>query len=117
MNLPYHIDGKIINGLICVSFSSLMISMYCSVSIFQKLIGRFNFIVSNALSLISAAIIDGVIMGIFFTFNTHFSYLRILDIFGRELSYKMMYAFTAFVIMYLILKMSKNMNLSFNLNK
>jgi len=118
MQLPYYIDGKIVNGLVFVSLSSLMISMYWSTSIFQKLTSKFNFVISNALSLMSAAIIDGVIMSIFFIFNNYFSYSRILDIFSKELSYKMMYAFTVSAIMLFVLKMYKiSMNLNHNLNK
>lgn len=118
MQLPYYIDGKIVNGLVFVSFSSLMISMYWSTSIFQKLTSKFNFVISNALSLMSAAIIDGVIMSIFFIFNNYFSYSRILNIFSKELSYKMMYALTVSAIMLFVLKMYKiSMNLNHNLNK
>ena len=36
-DLPYHINGKLINGLAIASFSAVMISMYWSASVFQKL--------------------------------------------------------------------------------
>lgn len=113
LQLPYYIDGKIVNGLVFASFSSLMISMYWSASVFQKLTGKFNIVISNALSLVIASIIDGFIMGLFFGLNNQFSYSRILDIFSRELSYKMLYGFVASAIIFVVLKMFKTTN---NLN-
>lgn len=96
--LPYYIEGKIINGLVLVSFSSVMISFYWSTSVFQKLASKFSFVKSNALSFVLAAIIDGLIMGLFFIVNNNFSYPRVFDIFSRELLYKMMYGFIASVL-------------------
>ena len=116
LQLPYYIDGKIVNGLVFASFSSLMISMYWSTYVFQKLTSRLSLVMSNALSLIIAAIIDGFIMGLFFTLNKQFSYSRILDIFSRELSYKMLYGFVASAIIFVVLKMFKTReNLNQNL--
>jgi hypothetical protein len=117
MQLPYYIDGRIVNGLVFASLSSLMISMYWSNSVFQKLTLNFSIVISNALSLIMAAIIDGFIMALFFTLNNQFSYSRILDIFSRELSYKMLYGFVASAIIFVVLKMFKTNNLNHNLNK
>lgn len=113
LQLPYYIDGKIVNGLVFASFLSLMISMYWSASVFQKLTSKFNIVLSNALSLVVASIIDGFIIGLFFTLNKQFSYSRVLDIFSRELSYKMLYGFVASVIIFVVLKMFKTTN---NLN-
>ena len=116
LQLPYYIDGKIVNGLVFASFLSLMISMYWSNSVFQKLTSKFSIAISNALSLIIAAIIDGFIMGLFFTLNKQFSYSRVLDIFSRELSYKMLYGFAASAIIFVVLKMFKTReNLKHNL--
>jgi hypothetical protein len=111
--LPYYIDGKIVNGIVFASFSSLMISMYWSSSLFQKLVTRFKFVVSNAISLILATILDGFIMGVFFALNNNFSYSRVLDIFSRELSYKILYGFVASAIIFVVLKIFKATN---NLN-
>ena len=113
LQLPYYIDGKIVNGLVFASFLSLMISMYWSNSVFQKLTSKFSIAISNALSLVVASIIDGFIMGLFFILNNQFSYSRVLDIFSRELSYKMLYGFVASVIIFVVLKMFKTTN---NLN-
>ena len=67
--LPYYIDGHIVNGLVFASFLSLMISLYWSTSALQKFSSKFSFVVSNTLSLIIAALIDGLIMSLFFVFN------------------------------------------------
>lgn len=105
--LPYYIDGKIVNSLVFASFSSLIISMYWSTSVFQELTSRRSVIISNALSLILAAIIDSVVMSLFFILNNHFSYSKVLYIFSRELSYKITYIFIASAIMFVVLRMFK----------
>ena len=114
--LPYYIDGKIVNGLVFVSFSSLMISMYCTALVFEKLSITLNFIMSNALSISLAAIIDGFIMALFFLTKKEFSYTRVLDIFNKEVSYKIMYLLVASVIISMALNVLKNnTNLNNNL--
>lgn len=108
MKIPYYIDGKIVNGLVFASFSSLMISMYWSSAVFQKLINKFGFVKSNALSLILSSVIDGSIMGIFFIVNNKFSHSRVLDIFSREVSYKIAYILAASFVIHLFVRMFKN---------
>jgi hypothetical protein len=116
--IPYYIDGKIVNGLVFASFSSLMISMYWSSVVFQKLTKKLDFIKSNALSLILASVIDGSIMGIFFIVNNKFSHSRVLDIFSREVSYKIAYILAASFVIHLFVKMFKNRDsLSHNLGR
>ena len=110
MQLPYYIDGSIVKGLIFASLSSLMISLYWSTSALQKFSSKFSFVVSNTLSLIIAAIIDGILMSLFFAVNKNFSYLRILDIFSRELSYKILYGFFASIIIFAAFKIFKVTN-------
>lgn len=106
--LPYYIDGKLVNGLVFASFSSVMVSMYWSASIFQILRRKYNFAISNALSLAVAALIDGVIMGVFFMINKGFTYERILDIFKKELFYKGLYGVVASVIIAVAFYVFKN---------
>jgi hypothetical protein len=116
--LPYYIDGTIVNGLVFASFSSLMISMYWSSVVFQKLTKTLGFIKSNALSLILSSVIDGFIMGVFFILNNKFSHSRVLDIFSREVSYKIAYILAASFMIHLFVKMFKNRdNLSHNLGR
>ena len=89
--LPYYIDGRLVNGLVVASFSSLMVSLYFSTSTLTRFCSRFGFAVANVLSLGIAAIIDGFVIGLFFVINNNFSYARIINIFSKELSYKMFY--------------------------
>ena len=106
--LPYYIDGRLVNGLVVASFSSLIISLYFSTSALTRFYSRFGFVIANALSLGIAAIIDGFIMRLFFTINHNFSYARIMDIFNRELSYKILYGLLASAIIFFALKLLKN---------
>ncbi len=106
--LPYYIDGRLVNGLVVASFSSLIISLYFSVSAFARFYSRFGFVIANALSLSIAAIIDGFIMRLFFTINNNFSYTRIMDIFNKELSYKILYGLLASAIIFVALRLLKN---------
>ena len=96
--LPYYIDGKLVNDLVFASLSSVMVSMYWLTSILQILRRKYNFAISNALSLAVAALIDGLIMGVFFVINNGFTYERIIDIFKRELFYKSLYGVVASLI-------------------
>lgn len=105
--LPYYIDGRIVNGLVFASFLSLIVSLYFSTFAVLKFYDRFGFVVANALSLIIAAVIDGFVMGLFFTINNNFTYSKILDIFSRELSYKMFYGVLASAIIFTTVKMVK----------
>lgn len=105
--LPYYIDGKLVNGLVFASLSSLLVSIYWSTSVFHKLTPKYNFVISNAFSLAIAAVIDGIVMGSFFMVNNNFSYGKILDIFSRELSYKILYGFIVSIIMLTVLKTIK----------
>ena len=98
--LPYYIDGRLVNGLVVASFSSLITSLYFSVSAFTRFYSRFGFVIANSLSLAIAAIIDGFIMSLFFVINNNFSYARIMDIFSRELSYKMFYGVLASILIF-----------------
>ena len=105
--LPYYIDGKIINGLVTASLASVMISLYWSATIFQKLGSKFSFAISNVLSIIAAAVVDGVIMGAFFIINNNLSYARVADIFIREVSYKTLYSLVASAIIVAAMRMLK----------
>jgi hypothetical protein len=102
--IPYYIDGRLVNGLVVASFSSLIISLYFSVSAFARFYSRFGFVVTNGLALIIAAIIDGFVMGLFFTINNNFTYSRMLDIFSRELAYKTFYGVLGSAIIFAVIK-------------
>ena len=100
--LPYYIDGSLVNGLVIASFSSLIVSLYFSSSALTRFYSRFGFVIANALSLAIAAIIDGCVISLFFVINNNFSYARIMDIFSRELSYKMFYGVLASILIFAV---------------
>ena len=87
-----------------------MVSLYCSTLAFQRFHNRFSFVLSNALSLIIAATIDGMFMSLFLAVNNHFSHLRILNILVGELSYKILYGFIASTIILAAFKIFKTIN-------
>ena len=102
LNLPYYIDGNIMNGLIEASFSSLFISICFSYFIFIKSCNKFDIRKAGILSIIASAITDGFIMKLFFIINNKLPYIRILDIFTRELSYKILYGFIIYEIFFIL---------------
>jgi len=102
------IDGSIMYGLVIASFASLLASLYCAVCIFQKIHKKFGFIISNFISLLGAALIDGGIMMMYFYINSSFSHAHILDIATRELSYKIFYGLACGIIMRIAFIILKN---------
>jgi hypothetical protein len=114
MKLPYYIDGHIVNGMVIASLSSLTVSLYWATLVFDRFYGRFSFVLSSALSLIIAGMIDGILMSLFFAFNNNFGYARILDVLGRELSYKAFYGFIASVIILTAFTILNNRNIPNN---
>ncbi|MGI2257683.1 hypothetical protein ACRRVD_04110 [Candidatus Cardinium hertigii] len=63
----YCIAGKPIPGLIGTSLLAILVAGYIGFKIFLKLKARYSFIVSNFISLLIAAFVDHLIMGLFFT--------------------------------------------------
>ena len=114
--LPYHIDGKVINGLVIASFCSVMISIYWSSFIFHKMQGKLSFAKANFISLSVAAIMDGFVMGVFFVINNNFTYTRIAELFAKEVSFKVMYGFIASVLIATTLSALQN-NKTFKITK
>lgn len=111
--LPYYIDGKIINGLSAASFCSVMISMYLAAAVFQSAQHKYSGDTRLttqffALALVTSALIDGLIMGLFFIFNNNLSYKSVFNICIKELSYKLLYCAIAYVIIAIVFNVSKN---------
>jgi hypothetical protein len=106
--IPYYIDGKIINGLVLISFISLMISMCCGTTLFHKLYAQSKVVSANLLSCVVATVTDGLIMGLFFMSNNNFSFERVLDIFIKECSYKLSYGLAICAMIAVVLYILKN---------
>ena len=65
-NKPYFIAGKPINHLIPTSLGAILVASYIGYKIFLKLETRLGFPLSNCISLFIAALVDHLIMGLFF---------------------------------------------------
>jgi len=104
--LPYYVNGKIINGMIAASYCSLLVSLYWSSTVFASLKDKVSIAYSAFVSLVLAAVIDGFVMSMFYAINNKFSYARILDILTREVSYKALYAMLACAIIAYVMKVS-----------
>jgi hypothetical protein len=115
--LPYYVNGKIVHGLVFASFLSLIVSIYFSASIFQRLKSNSNLTVANSIALIGASVIDGIIMGIFFVLNNSFSYSKLGNIFYKELSYKMIYVLISSAVIFTVFKFLKINNNQIDISK
>lgn len=60
------IAGKPISGLIVASLCAILIASYIGLKLFVKLEASYGFAVSNGMSLLIAALVDHLLMGIFF---------------------------------------------------
>lgn len=91
MNKTYFIQGKPINGLFFASYFSVLVSLSMSSFFFMYLnkSKALSFIVSSFLTVIFAAIIDGLFMGVFF--SNLYPTLRVINIFTQEVAYKALY--------------------------
>ena len=107
---PYYINGVLFSGLIVASLFSTMISVYWSALLFNRLSNQLGINLSNTLSIAVAAVIDAVIMSVFFVINNYFSYTKILSIFAEEVSYKILYGLVASLIVVTIAYMLKSKN-------
>ncbi|CDG49858.1 hypothetical protein [Cardinium endosymbiont of Bemisia tabaci] len=63
----YCIAGKPIGGLIGTSLFAILVAGYIGFKLFLKLKATYSFVVSNFISLLIAAFVDHLIMGLFFT--------------------------------------------------
>lgn len=94
-----------INQLL-ISFSSLLISLLISLFIFES-----NIKSSFISFLITASIIDSLIMNLLYSLNDY-SYLKILNIFIKDISYKLFYIFLITFKTNLFNKILKKVNIN-----
>ena len=90
-NLKYYINGELINGLVLASLLSVLVSSYVGLNLVSRLRIKYNSYVSNFISLLAYALVDGVVMSLFFI--NIFSLNRVVSIFTYEVAYKCIYAF------------------------
>ncbi len=99
-NLKYYIQGELISGLVFASLVSVLASSYIGLNLFSRLKLKYNFYVSNFISLLAYAIIDGAVMSLFFI--NIFSVNRVFSIFAYEVTYKCVYGFSACVCLFVL---------------
>lgn len=102
-NQPYYINGTLFKGLVFASLTSSMVAIYWSTNIFTKLQNRLGFAFANIIAISVAAVIDGIVMGSYFIVNNNFSYSRILEIFSKEVFFKILYTVIASAIISIVL--------------
>ncbi|OZG32101.1 hypothetical protein [Rickettsia endosymbiont of Culicoides newsteadi] len=111
-NLDYYINGYAIKGVVFAAFVSVLLSTYCSTSVFLHLksASAYSFNTRNFISLIVCAIVDGVVMLGFFI--NIFSTSRVLSIFYQEVLFKCLYSLAAYICifagLYLVHKVHDN---------
>ncbi len=99
-NLKYYIHGGLISGLVFASLLSVLVSFYIGLNLFSRLKLKYNFYVSNFISLLVYTIVDGVVMSLFFI--NIFSVNKVFSIFAYEAAYKCVYALTACVCLFVV---------------
>lgn len=99
-NLKYYIQGELISCLVFASLVSVLASSYIALNLFSRLKLKYNFYVSNFISLLAYTIIDGAVMSLFFI--NIFSVKRVFSIFADEVTYKCVYGFSACVCLFVV---------------
>ncbi|WP_250311163.1 VUT family protein [Rickettsia endosymbiont of Oedothorax gibbosus] len=99
-NLDYYINGCVIKGVASATFVSVLLSTYCSTSVFLHLKSAltYSFNNRNFISLIVCAIIDGIVMLGFFI--NIFPATRVLSIFYQEVLFKCVYSLAAYICIF-----------------
>ncbi|BDU60794.1 hypothetical protein FLA4_12040 [Candidatus Rickettsia kotlanii] len=105
-NFNYYIHGRVIKGVVFASFVSVLLSTYCSTSVFSQLKPRCSLNTRNFASLIICAVVDGIVMSGFFI--NVFSTSRVFSIFYKEVSYKCAYSLTVYICIFLVQKLYGN---------
>lgn len=104
LSLPlYAMVGTAFSSQITIiSLVSLLVSGYVSIYITNTLSGTYSFSISLLSSLITVAMIDGLIMKSYFSAYEIFSIEKIGSIFNKELLFKACYAVGVSTIMYVV---------------
>ncbi|WP_341748122.1 VUT family protein [Candidatus Tisiphia endosymbiont of Dascillus cervinus] len=95
----YYIHGRVINGIILVSFVSILLSTYCSTSVFVQLKSTCSLNTRNFAGLMMGAVVDGIVMSGFFV--NIFSTSRVLSMFLKEVLFKCAYSLTVYICIFL----------------
>ena len=95
----YYVHGCVINGIILVSFVSILLSTYCSTSIFVQLKSTCSLNTRNFAGLMTGAVVDGIVIsGLLVNI---LSTSRVLSIFLKEVLFKCAYSLTVYICIFL----------------
>jgi hypothetical protein len=103
-NVQYYIQGKVVDNLVVASLVSLYISTHCAISILSSTKLNLDFKNFNFSLLVVAGALDALMMSVFFSLNSHFSYTKILSVAAQEVSYKTLYALVIYGFCVLVQK-------------
>lgn len=111
--LTYFINHKAISGLVIASFIAVTTSILFSIITVERLQNKHQLlsIKVNLISLLVAAITDGIIMGTFFTFNSVLNYTDIMNIFIKETLYKILYGCVTYILIRVMFETSVKGNM------
>lgn len=100
-SLPvYFLTSSLFNLLTITSLASLLISGIASIYVANKLKNTHSRSIALFISLLVAAILDGLLMSSYFSMQTNFSFTKIINIFNRELFFKSVYGAVSALIIY-----------------
>jgi hypothetical protein len=96
----YFLTSSLFNLLTITSLASLLISGIASIYVANKLKNTHSRSIALFISLLVAAILDGLLMSSYFSMQTNFSFTKIINIFNRELFFKSVYGAVSALIIY-----------------
>lgn len=104
MSLPlYSVIGSVFSTkLVLVSLASISLIGCVSIYITHSLSKTMSFAIALCIALIFAAVLDGIIMRLYFTMGNVFTLEKIIRIFNKELFFKILYGVSISTIIYLV---------------
>ncbi len=100
-SLPiYAFKGYPDKKLIAISLISLLIAGCVSIYTTNKLKTKCSLPVALIITLLTASIVDGLLMSVYFITHCNFCFSKILNIFTRELFFKSVYGIASVLIIY-----------------
>lgn len=99
-NIKYHINGTTIDGILLGSFLSIIISIFCGLSLFSSLKFSYNFHIKNFASLLLCSVIDSTIIAGFLLSKLPMD--KVILIFTYDIAFKFSYSLTISFCLWLI---------------
>ncbi|XVN42796.1 MAG: VUT family protein [Candidatus Rickettsia vulgarisii] len=97
-NFDYYIHGNIVSGVVFTSLVAVLLSLYCSTSVFLHLKSKYSFNNRNFVSLATCAIVDAIVMSEFFI--NKFPLDKVISIFSKKVLFKVLYSSAIYGIIF-----------------